>query len=167
MTPAEPNAVPIRVVAADLADPTQQRAIVALTDAYASDPMGDGAHLPDEVRGRLIAGLRQHPTTVIFLAYAGEEAVGLATCFLGFSTFAARPLLNVHDLVVLPAYRGRGVGRALLETIERKAMALGCCKLTLEVTEQNHAARRVYERAGFHQAVYGEGGGLLAYAKTL
>jgi ribosomal protein S18 acetylase RimI-like enzyme len=68
---------------------------------------------------------------------------------------------------VLPASRGRGVGRALLDAIERKATALGCCKLTLEVTEQNHTARRVYERAGFHQAVYGEGGGLLAYAKGL
>ena len=129
--------------------------------------MGDGAPLPDDVRARLIDGLRRHPTTIVFLAYAGGAAVGLATCFLGFSTFAARPLLNIHDLVVLPVYRGHGVGRALLEAVERRATALGCCKLTLEVTEQNHAARRVYERAGFHQAVYGEGGGLLAYAKGL
>lgn len=155
------------IIEANLGDPAHQRAVVALTDAYASDPMGSGAPLPAEVRGRLISGLRQHPTTRIFLAYVQGEAVGLATCFLGFSTFAARPLLNIHDLVVLPGHRGRGVGQSLLAAIERKAIALGCCKLTLEVTEQNHAARRVYERAGFHQAVYGEGGGLLAYAKPL
>ena len=154
------------MIEADLADLAQQRAVVELTDAYAMDPMGSGAPLPDDARGRLIAGLRGHPTTIVFLAYAGEAAVGLATCFLGFSTFAARPLLNIHDLVVLPAYRGRGVG-ALLEAIERKAATLGCCKLTLEVSEQNHTARRVYERAGFHQAAFGEGGGLLAYAKLL
>lgn len=167
MSPPEPASSRVRVIAADLDDPAQQRAIVDLTDAYAADPMGDGASLPDDVRGRLIAGLRRHPTTLVFLAYAGGEAVGLATCFLGFSTFAARPLLNVHDLVVLPGRRGRGIGRSLLEAAEREARARGCCKLTLEVTEQNRAARRVYERAGFHQAVYGEGGGLLAYAKPL
>ena len=155
------------MIEADLADLAQQRAVVELTDAYAMDPMGSGAPLPDDARGRLIAGLRGHPTTIVFLAYAGEAAVGLATCFLGFSTFAARPLLNIHDLVVRPPARGKGAGRALLEAIERKATALGCCKLTLEVTEQNHTARRVYERAGFPQAVYGEGGGLLAYAKAL
>lgn len=158
---------PITVIEADLADAAQQRAVVELTDAYATDPMGSGAPLPTDVRARLIEGLRRHPTTIVFLAYDGEAAVGLATCFLGFSTFAARPLLNIHDLVVLPAQRGRGVGRALLKAVERKANALGCCKVTLEVTEANHTARRVYERAGFHQAVYGEGGGLLAYAKAL
>jgi GNAT superfamily N-acetyltransferase len=157
----------IRVVEADLDRTTHQRAIVALTDAYARDPMGDGARLPDAVREGLIAGLRRHPTTIVFLAMVGTEPAGMATCFGGFSTFAARPLLNIHDLVVLPAYRGRGVGRLLLEAVERRAIALGCCKLTLEVTEGNRTARRLYERAGFARAVYGEGGGLLVYGKTL
>lgn len=157
----------VDIVEADLERAEDQRAIVMLTDAYARDPMGDGAPLADDVRRTLIAGLRRHPTTIVLLARARAEPVGIATCFLGFSTFAARPLLNIHDLTVLPAYRGRGIGRLLLEVVERKARALGCCKLTLEVAERNDVARHVYERAGFARPTYGDAGAMLVYAKPL
>lgn len=155
------------VVEADLDRAEHQHAIVSLTDAYARDPMGDGAPLPGEVRRSLIDGLRRHPTTIVLLAYAGSEPVGIATCFLGFSTFAARPLLNLHDLTVVPAHRGSGVGRLLLEAVEAKARELGCCKVTLEVAERNDLARGVYERAGFRRPTYGEAGALLVYTKHL
>jgi len=42
-----------------------------------------------------------------------------------------------------------GVGRALLEAVEARALELGCCKLTLEVHEDNLRARRLYEHFGF------------------
>ncbi len=129
----------IRIVEADLDRPEHQRAVLELTDAYSRDPMGDGHPLSPEVREALIPGLQRHPTTLIFLAYDGTDAVGIATCFLGFSTFSARPLINIHDLGVLPAQRGRGIGRQLLAAIESKARALGCCKLTLETQENNSA----------------------------
>ena len=65
-------------------------------------------------------------------------------------------------------HRDHGVGRSLLEAVERKARALGCCKLTLEMQENNHKARRVYEAAGFSQAVYREAaGGSLFLTKPL
>jgi ribosomal protein S18 acetylase RimI-like enzyme len=77
-------------------------------------------------------------------------------------------LVNVHDLAVLPAHRGAGVGRRLLEAVERKARALGCCKVTLEVQENNTPARRLYTGAGFAQQVYlASSGGALFYAKPL
>src|SRR5688572_17379122 len=101
----------LAIVQADLDRPEHQAAVVALVDAYAQDPMGNGAPLSDEVKAALVPGLRRHPTTLVLLAYLGERAVGVAVCFLGFSTFAARPLLNVHDLGVLPAFRGCGIGR--------------------------------------------------------
>jgi ribosomal protein S18 acetylase RimI-like enzyme len=158
----------VEIVEADLGRAEHARDVVALTDAYARDAMGNGGPLPGEVLARLIPGLRSHPTTLVLLAYAGAEAVGIATCFRGFSTFHARPLLNVHDLAVVPAHRGRGVGRRLLEAVEARARALGCCKLTLEVLENNPRARRMYERAGFAQARYqDEAGGALYYAKAL
>ncbi len=95
----------------------------------------------------------------MFLAFHGGEPAGLATCFRGFSTFAARPLINVHDFYVVPALRGRGIGRALLAAVERKARETGCCKLTLEVLENNTPARRLYETCGFSQAQYVETAG--------
>jgi GNAT superfamily N-acetyltransferase len=158
----------IEIVEAQLDRAEHQRAVIELTDAYSRDPMGDGHPLAPEVRESLISGLRQHPTTLIFLAYDGADAVGIATCFLGFSTFAARPLINLHDVGVLPSHRGRGISRQLLAAVEAKARALDCCKLTLEVLENNHRARGVYAAAGFAQATYtAEAGGALFLAKKL
>jgi GNAT superfamily N-acetyltransferase len=157
----------VTIVEADLTRPEHQRDVVAMTAAYALDAMGNGRALSPEVLERLIPGLREHPTTLIFLAYDDQKPVGIATCFLGFSTFAARPLINVHDLAVLPGYRGTGVGRALLDAVQQRARERGCAKLTLEVQEHNLRARRVYEAAGFSHALYVESsGGALFYAKS-
>jgi ribosomal protein S18 acetylase RimI-like enzyme len=139
----------VTVVLADLDRADHQQAVLKLVDAYAREPMGSGKPLAPQVRAELIDQLRRHPTTLIFLAYRQAEAVGIAVCFRGFSTFAARPLVNLHDLAVLPAHRGHGVGRRLLEEVERHARATGCCKVTLEVHETNRAAQRIYAAAGF------------------
>ncbi len=158
----------VEIAEADLNLPEHQRDVLALTAAYALDAMGNRGPLPPEVLDRLIPGLQNHPTTVIFLAYERDKAVGIATCFRGFSTFFAQPLLNLHDLAVLPEQRGRGVGQKLLAAVEQKARQLGCCKLTLEVHENNARARHVYQRAGFAHAVYGDApGGSLFYTKLL
>ena len=133
---------------ADLADPADAAAIVDLVSAYASDPLGGDAPLGADVQARLVPGLRAHPTTLVLLAFEEGRAVGVAVCFFGFSTFAARPLLNVHDLAVLPEARGRGLGRALLAAAETRARARGCCKLTLEVLEENRRARALYASFG-------------------
>jgi len=158
----------VNVLEAQLALPEHQRAVVDMTAAYAMDVMGNGGPLPPDVLERLVPALREHPTTIVFLAYVDAEPVGIATCFVGFSTFAARPLINIHDLSVLPEHRGRGIGRALLEAVEKKARERGCAKVTLEVQENNSHARRVYAAAGFAQAVYGTAaGGSLFYSKSL
>jgi ribosomal protein S18 acetylase RimI-like enzyme len=158
----------VTIVEADLVRDEHQQAIVALLDAYARDPMGNGAPLTEGVKRRLIPGLRGHPTTLVFLAYLDVVPVGLAICFSGFSTFAARPLINIHDLAVLPEQRGRGIGRQLIDAVVQKAQALGCCKVTLEVQENTRTARRVYELAGFRQAVHQDAaGGALFMSKPL
>lgn len=158
----------IQVVEADLTRTDHQQAVCALTAAYALDPMGKGGPLELDALDRLIPGLKAHPTTLILLAYADEKAVGLATCFRGFSTFFALPLVNIHDLAVLPAFRGQGIGRQLLDAVAEKARVLGCCKVTLEVLENNTRARHVYEAAGFAQAADGDKtGGALFYSRPL
>lgn len=158
----------LHIVQADLANPLHRRAIESLTNAYACDDMGGGEELPPEVLARLVAGLQAHPTTVALLAFVGEQPVGLATCFLGFSTFLARPLLNVHDLAVLPDCRGKGVGAALLRAVERTAAERGCAKVTLEVGDRNDRARALYEREGFRHASAGStAGAALFYSKPV
>ncbi|MGL4511712.1 MAG: GNAT family N-acetyltransferase [Lacipirellulaceae bacterium] len=167
MCGATPGPVEVDIRRADLARDDHARDVVAMVDAYASDVMGGGQRLADGVRARLAEGLRSHPTTLAWLAYRGPEPVGVAVAFLGFSTFAALPLLNVHDLAVVPSVRGLGVGRRLLEAVEAEARALGCCKVTLEVLEGNDAARGLYERMGFRHVHYADGaGGALFYAKS-
>jgi ribosomal protein S18 acetylase RimI-like enzyme len=158
----------IEIVEADLNRRDHQQAVVDLIDAYAMDPMGNGGALPDRVKKALIPGLKKHPTTLIFLGLVERVPVGIAVCFIGFSTFAARQLINVHDLAVLPAHRGNGIGRRLLAGVQRKARELGCCKVTLEVLENNRPAMKMYAAAGFTQATYtNEAGGALFFAKKL
>lgn len=153
---------------ADLASDADAAAVLALLDAYARDPMGDDEPLADEVRERLIPALREHPTTLVWLAFVDEEPVGIVTSFVGFSTFRARPLINLHDVAVLPETRGKGVGRALLKAVEDHAVEAGYCKLTLEVLENNPRAKGLYESVGFRQATYADGAGAaLFYAKAI
>jgi ribosomal protein S18 acetylase RimI-like enzyme len=61
----------------------------------------------------------------------------------------------VHDLAVVPEWRGNGVGRALLQATEEAARREGCCKLTLEVQDDNARARGLYESFGFQDFVIG------------
>jgi ribosomal protein S18 acetylase RimI-like enzyme len=138
-----------RIDEADLGDPAQASALVEIVDAYASEPGGQNAPLSDQVREGMVRGLASHQSALVLLAYADTQAIGVAICFFGFSTFAARPLINVHDLAVLPAFRGRGAGRALLEEVERRGRERGCCKLTLEVHDTNDGAKRLYADVGF------------------
>jgi ribosomal protein S18 acetylase RimI-like enzyme len=139
----------------DFATADDMEAYLTLLDAYARDPMGSGQPLPTEVRDRLRIDLPTHPAAHGLVATRNDRAVGFATCFLGYSTFQARPLLNIHDLAVIEHARGQGIGFALLEAAGAIAERLGCCRLTLEVREENQAARRLYARAGFVSATCG------------
>ena len=134
---------------ADLASPRDRAALLAILDLYARDPMGGGEPLSEDVKARLYVDLARHPLAASFIAWEGAEPIGLVNCFEGYSTFKARPLLNVHDLAVNVGHRGKGVGQALLTAAERYARERGCCKLTLEVLSGNNRAVTIYEKFGF------------------
>lgn len=139
----------ITIVEADFSDPDHAGAVVEILDVYAQEPVEGGRGLSEEVKARLPHGLAEHPTAFALLAFEGENAVGIAVCVGGFSTFAGQPLINVHDLAVMPTHRSRGIGTRLLDAVTERAHQTGCCKVTLEVRVSNSNARRLYERLGF------------------
>lgn len=160
----------VEIVKADLHNSDHQRAIVAMMDAYSQDPMGDGKPLSEYAREHLVKGLIEHPTTIVFLVFENGFPRGIATCFRGFSTFAAKPLINVSDFYIESRLRGKGIGKSLLQAIEHEARTTGCCRLTLEVQQNNPVARAAYSNFGFQQAVYAadaNGGGSLYMVKHL
>ncbi|MFI5316874.1 MAG: GNAT family N-acetyltransferase [Myxococcota bacterium] len=142
----------IEIREADLSHSADAEALVEIVDAYARGPSGQNAPLAAAARAALPKGLREHPAAFALLAFDAGRPVGAAVCFFGFSTFAGKPLLNIHDLAVLASHRGRGIGGRLLAEVERRASARGCCKITLEVLDSNAGARRLYERSGFGPA---------------
>ena len=124
-------------------------ALVQLLDAYAQDPAGGGEALSDFAKANLAKALAARPQAFSVLAFADEQPVGLINCIEGFSTFACRPLVNVHDVAVLAGFRGQRVGEQMLALVEQIAQERGACKLTLEVLAGNASAIRLYERVGF------------------
>ena len=137
------------ITATDLADLRHVEAFLDLLEHYARDPMGGGDGLSDYAKVHLVGTMQEVPGFHGALAWLDGKAVGLVDCFAGFSTFAAKPLLNVHDIVVHESLRGQGIGQALLAWAEQRARQLGCCKLTLEVLSNNTRAMASYQQAGF------------------
>ncbi|WP_241233590.1 GNAT family N-acetyltransferase [Altericroceibacterium xinjiangense] len=139
----------LTIALADYADPQDAAALVALLDAYGQDPMGGGEPLAGDVRDRLVPALSEQPGAFSLIAWQDGKPVGLANCLTGFSTFAAQAVINIHDIAVVPAARGHGVGKVLMAAIEHEARARGACKITLEVLSGNEPARGLYASLGY------------------
>jgi ribosomal protein S18 acetylase RimI-like enzyme len=139
----------VQIRQADYASASDAAALVMLLDAYARDPAGGGSPLSEFAQANLVSALAARPQAYSVLAFDGDQPVGLVNCIEGFSTFACRPLVNVHDVAVLASHRGRGVAEQMLVEAERLARARGAVKLTLEVLSGNLAAKKLYERIGF------------------
>ncbi|NVK02997.1 MAG: GNAT family N-acetyltransferase [Oceanospirillaceae bacterium] len=149
----------MRVDRVDYTNPDDQLALVNLLNAYAQDPLGGGAGLTPEVQKRLPEALSRMPGACSFIVRRDGAPLGLLNAFTGFSTFNARPLINIHDVFVVPEARGSGVLQMLFDAIEAEARAQNCCKITLEVLEENHRAQAAYRRQGFRGYDVGEVGG--------
>merc|ERR1711862_634409 len=106
----------------DYDDSGHASALRLILAQYAEDPMGGGG---------------------------ARNPAGLMNCFMGFSTFCAKPLINIHDCAVLPVFRRRGVCVAMMQHLEVVAKERGCCKITPEVLEGNIPAKSAYKKCGF------------------
>lgn len=142
----------LQIRRADYANEADMAALLGLLDTYARDPAGGGEGLSAFAKNHLANALRQRPTLFSVLAFDRSQQglpVGLINCVEGFSTFACKPLINVHDVVVLASHRGLRIGELMLVEVERIAHQRGACKLTLEVLSGNSPAIALYQRVGF------------------
>ncbi len=139
----------IDVIQADYQNPKHQAEIPLLLNEYALDPMGGGKPLDDNIKEQLVEELTKVPGALSLIAYMDDEPAGLANCFEGFSTFACKPLLNIHDIMVRKKFRGNGISLILLNKVEEIAHERNYCKITLEVLSNNHVAKSAYMKFGF------------------
>lgn len=139
----------IEILTADYNDTRHQQDLVYLLDTYATDAMGGQTPLIDYTRENLCRELAQRPHMFTLLCYVDGEPAGICNCVEGFSTFKAKPLVNIHDIAVAPGFRGLGLSHRMLAKTEEIARQRGCCKLTLEVLEGNEVARNSYRAFGF------------------
>ncbi|HEX8001184.1 MAG TPA: GNAT family N-acetyltransferase [Mycobacteriales bacterium] len=90
----------------------------------------------------------ESPAVFCHVAEDGGEVVGFALWFLNFSTWLGRHGLYLEDLFVRPACRGRGLGKALLETLVGIARERGYGRVEWVVLDWNEPAQAFYRSLG-------------------
>lgn len=138
-TPPTPRVRPcVETDAATIAALVRELAAYEKREAFAVATAGDfRAHL-----------FCPRPSAEAVVAEVGGVAVGFALFFPTFSTFRGRPGMYLEDLYVRPEHRGRGVGKALLSAVARRAVDRGCPKLEWSVLDENAPAIAFYRAAG-------------------
>jgi ribosomal protein S18 acetylase RimI-like enzyme len=139
----------IEITKADYFNNQHAKEIPILLDRYASDPMGGEKPLSKNVKNNLVKELSKLPYAFSVIAYVDGHPAGLINCFEAFSTFSCKPLINIHDVIVVNEYRGHGVSKKMLDKVEEIAKSKGCCKITLEVLGNNEIAKAAYSKFGF------------------
>ena len=107
---------------------------------------------PDEVKATeadlLRDGFGAKPMFHVVIAEWDGAPVGFAFYFFNYSTWHGRPGLYLEDLFVEPAFRGCGIGKALLVHLARIAVAKGCSRYQWQVLDWNEPAILFYEAMG-------------------
>ena len=141
------------------ASPRDAASLVALAQAVASEPEGwlvsEGSWRSVAEERRYLKALRRYPDAAVFVA---ETEEGMVVGRL-VSRDPHPASAHVADLGVMVAsgYRGRGIGRALLEQAVEWARRSGVSKLELHVFPHNRPALALYESFGFRREGYRKG----------
>jgi GNAT superfamily N-acetyltransferase len=85
----------------------------------------------------------------IHVARDGGKVVAMASLLYSISTAEGGLAASFEDLVVLPGYRGKGLGKALLQHVIAEARKQGVLRLTLLTDRQNERAQALYRKLGF------------------
>lgn len=141
----------MKLIKVDLHNKSHCDAVIDLLNHYMLDEMGIGEAMPQGLDSTIIEGLKKHQAYLGFLVEVDNKFTALANCNLNFSTWKAKPLINIHDFIVSPQYRKMGVGLFLLKGIEDYAKEKGYCRINLEVRQDNYKAQNLYKKAGFQE----------------
>lgn len=133
----------------DLQNKAHCEQLIKLLNDYMNDPMGNNSPMEEGLAPRIIAGLQAYAGYLGFFVLCGDQYAGLANCNQNFSTFKAKALLNIHDFIVAPEFRSIGAGRYLMQGVLDYASQNGFCRVNLEVREDNHTAKALYQKMGF------------------
>lgn len=107
--------------------------------------LDDVVATPDDVARALFA---PHPRVFCDLAEWDGAPAGFALWFYNYSTFRGRHGIYLEDLFVKPAFRGKGIGKALLAHLAKRAVAEGCARVEWWVLDWNEPSIKFYESLG-------------------
>jgi GNAT superfamily N-acetyltransferase len=88
------------------------------------------------------------PYAEVLIARLDANPVGYALFFHNYSTFLALPGVYLEDVYVRPAFRGRGVGKALLREVARFARQRNCGRIEWSVLDWNQPSIDFYLSLG-------------------
>jgi len=143
----------LSILQVDLQNTGHCAQVIKLLNDYMKDPMGNNRPMPSGLGIQIISGLKMHSGFLGFFVMADDRFAGLANCNINFSTFQAKPLINIHDFIVAPECRNIGAGSFLLRGIINYASQNGFCRVNLEVREDNLTAKSLYKKMGFTDCV--------------
>ena len=135
------------------AQPADTEALFGLIQALAAyEKLSDSVTGSAELLRSHLFGDRPFAEALVAEAHpidGGETSVvGLALFFYNYSTFLTKPGIYLEDLFVLPAYRGQGVGKALLQGTIERARVQHCGRVEWSVLDWNAPAIAFYEHMG-------------------
>jgi len=127
--------------------PGDEHALFALIQALAE--YEKLSHVVSGSAERLARDLFEpHPRVEALLVEADQRVVAFALYFHNYSTFLTKFGLYLEDIFVLPDYRGRGIGKALLSRVAKVACERGCGRLEWSVLDWNESAIGFYQSLG-------------------
>lgn len=139
----------IVVKVGDIHQEADAKDMLTMLNLYMQDPMGGEQTLEESLAETIVNGLKKQSNYVFFLAYCGGELAGVANCFVNYSTFKGKQLINIHDFAVNPAFRRKGIGQAMMDGVVEYAKNNNLCKINLEVRHDNLGAQLLYKKMGF------------------
>jgi ribosomal protein S18 acetylase RimI-like enzyme len=138
---------------ADFSEPYHQKMFIELINHSRLDLTGISKPMSEETQTRLINGMKKNKSGFVLFAIINNQIVGMVICFVNFSTFKAKPYLNIQDFIIFKEFRGIGIGKELMRRCIYIARKRDYCKITLEVRDDNLLAMKFYKNLDFEENI--------------